>query len=43
MGGNQQSLPMTYMHEGRQFIVFAAGGGGQSPRLVAWALSGEDD
>ena len=41
--GNQQSLPMTYMHEGRQFIVFAAGGGGQSPRLVAWALSGEDD
>ena len=39
--GVQQSLPMTYLHEGRQYIVFAAGGGGNAPRLVAWALPKE--
>jgi quinoprotein glucose dehydrogenase len=36
--GSQQSLPMTYLHEGRQYVVFAAGGGGRVPQLVAWAL-----
>jgi quinoprotein glucose dehydrogenase len=41
--GVQQSLPMTYLHEGRQYIVFAAGGGGRSPRLVAWALPQEEE
>jgi quinoprotein glucose dehydrogenase len=41
--GNQQSLPMTYLHEGRQYIVFAAGGGGQAPQLVAWALPEDDE
>ena len=41
--GAQQSLPMTYMHEGRQYIVFAAGGGGMAPQLVAWALPEEEE
>ena len=38
--GPQTGLPMTYMHQGRQYVVLAArgpqGGGAQ---LVAWAIA----
>ncbi len=37
---NQTGLPMTYMHEGRQFIVVAAGARGHAGELVALALPG---
>ena len=35
--------PMTYLHEGKQYIVLAAGGGGftgapQTAQLIAYAL-----
>ena len=32
--------PMTYMHEGRQYVVVAGGGGrgGEPAELIAWAL-----
>jgi quinoprotein glucose dehydrogenase len=33
------AVPMTFMHEGRQYIVFAMGGG-DSPTLVAMVLPG---
>ncbi len=36
----QAGLPMTYLHEGRQFIVMSVGGGGQPAELVALALPG---
>ena len=35
---NQTGLPMTYMHEGRQFIVLAVGARGHPGELVALAL-----
>jgi len=39
MPAMQSGLPMTYMHEGRQFILVAVGAGnGQAPQLVAFAL-----
>ena|SRR5688572_14711517 len=40
-GGTQTGLPMTYMHNGRQFIVFtaAAGDATGSAQGVAYALS----
>jgi glucose dehydrogenase len=34
----QVGLPMTYMHEGRQYIVLSVGGGGEPAELVALAL-----
>ncbi len=34
----QVGLPMTYMHEGRQYVVLSVGGGGQAAELVAFAL-----
>jgi quinoprotein glucose dehydrogenase len=34
----QVGLPMTYMHEGRQYIVISVGGGGEPAELVALAL-----
>ncbi len=34
----QIGLPMTYMHEGRQYIVISVGGGGEPAELVALAL-----
>jgi quinoprotein glucose dehydrogenase len=39
-GGTQTGLPMTYMHSGRQFIVFtaAAGDATGSAQLVAYAM-----
>jgi quinoprotein glucose dehydrogenase len=36
--GSQTGLPMTYMHEGRQYVVFATSGGGQPSEIVAYAL-----
>jgi len=30
--------PMSYLHEGRQYIVVSTGGGGQPAQLVAYAL-----
>jgi quinoprotein glucose dehydrogenase len=37
--GPQTALPMTYMHQGRQFIVVGVrGGGGVGAQLVAFAL-----
>ena len=30
--------PMTYMHDGKQYIVLAAGGMGQKSELLAFAL-----
>jgi quinoprotein glucose dehydrogenase len=38
--GTQTSLPMTYVHQGRQFIAFMAGDAGTSTpaQLVAFAL-----
>jgi quinoprotein glucose dehydrogenase len=40
--GAQTGLPMTYMHDGRQFIVFAAADApSKTPaQLVAYALPG---
>ena len=35
---NQTGLPMTYMHEGRQYIVMAVGARGHPGELVALAL-----
>ena len=35
---NQTGLPMTYMHEGRQYIVVAVGARGRAGELVALAL-----
>lgn len=42
-GGNQSGLPMTYLHEGRQYVLMAVNGNapgtsGNAARLVAWAL-----
>ena len=37
---NQTGLPMTYMHEGRQFIVFTVGGSDHPAEFIALALSG---
>ena len=37
--GTQTSLPMTYMHQGRQYIAFTAGTPGTTPaQLVAFAI-----
>jgi quinoprotein glucose dehydrogenase len=39
MPGMQTGLPMTYMHNGRQFILVSVGSSnGQGPQLVAYAL-----
>ena len=39
MTGMQSGVPMTYMHNGRQFILVAvAAGSGQGPQLLAFAL-----
>jgi len=42
-GGSQSGLPMTYMHNGRQYVVMSVNGNapgqaGNAARLVAWAL-----
>ena len=34
----QVGLPMTYMHEDRQYIVLSVGGGGEPAELIALAL-----
>ena len=35
---SQSGLPMTYMHDGKQYVVFTVGGGGQVAQLIAMAL-----
>ncbi|MEE8145970.1 MAG: hypothetical protein V3T24_00065, partial [Longimicrobiales bacterium] len=35
---SQTGLPMTYMHEGEQYVVFTVGGGGQIAQLIALKL-----
>ena len=37
--GSQVGLPMTYMHDGRQYILVAVSSGGQASELVALALA----
>ena len=39
---NETGLPMTYMDDGRQFIVVAIGARGFPAELVALALPNED-
>jgi quinoprotein glucose dehydrogenase len=40
--GTQAGLPMTYMYNGKQYIVFSAGENGRTPaQLVAYALPGQ--
>ena len=34
----QTGLPMTYMHEGKQYVVFTVGGGGEAAQLIAMTL-----
>ncbi len=36
--GSQVGLPMTYMHEGRQYVVMSVSEGGQPAEIVALAL-----
>jgi quinoprotein glucose dehydrogenase len=36
--GTQTGVPMTYMHDGRQYVVFATTAGGQASEIVAYAL-----
>ncbi len=36
--GTQTGLPMTYLHEGRQYVVFATTAAGQPSEIVAYAL-----
>jgi quinoprotein glucose dehydrogenase len=39
MPGMQTGLPMTYMHQGRQFILVSVGAAnGQGPQLIAYAI-----
>ena len=41
-GGEQTGLPMSYLHDGKQFIVFAAAGNPAtrtSANLIAYALA----
>jgi quinoprotein glucose dehydrogenase len=43
MPGMQTGLPMTYMHNGRQFILVSVGSAnGQGPQLVAYALPAQN-
>ncbi len=35
---SQTGLPMTYMHEGRQYVVLSVGGAGHPAELIALAL-----
>ncbi len=36
--GTQTGVPMTYQHNGRQYVVFATTGAGQPSEIVAYAL-----
>jgi quinoprotein glucose dehydrogenase len=36
--GTQTGIPMTYLHAGRQYVVFATTAGGQPAEIVAYAL-----
>ena len=39
----QVGLPMTYLHEGRQYLVLSTGGSGGTAEIVALALPGTRD
>ena len=39
--GVQAGLPMTYVHDGKQYIVFATGSGDGPAQLIAYALPDE--
>jgi quinoprotein glucose dehydrogenase len=36
--GTQTGIPMTFLHEGRQYVVMATSTGGQPSEIVAFAL-----
>lgn len=36
--GTQSGLPMTYLHNGKQYVVFATTGAGEPAEIVAFAL-----
>jgi quinoprotein glucose dehydrogenase len=36
--GTQTGIPMTYLHDGRQYVVFATTAGVQASEIVAYAL-----
>jgi quinoprotein glucose dehydrogenase len=36
--GTQSGVPMTFLHQGKQYVVFATSGGGQHSEIVAYAL-----
>jgi hypothetical protein len=36
--GTQTGIPMTYLHDGRQYVVFATTAPGQASEIVAYAL-----
>jgi quinoprotein glucose dehydrogenase len=36
--GTQTGVPMTYLHNGRQYVVFATTGNGEPAEIVAYAL-----
>ncbi len=36
--GTQSGVPMTYLHDGRQYVVFATTGAGAPSEIVAYAL-----
>ncbi len=36
--GTQSGVPMTYLHNGRQYVVFATTGAGQPSEIIAYAL-----
>ena len=40
MPAGASGSPMTYMHEGRQYIVLAISGGGFAGELIAFRLPG---
>ena len=43
LGARTTGAPMTYLHEGRQFLVVATGGGDQGAELVALSLPNAGD
>jgi quinoprotein glucose dehydrogenase len=36
--GTQSGVPMTYLHNGRQYVVFATTGAGEPAEIIAYAL-----
>ncbi len=38
LSAHTDGSPITYMHEGKQYLVFAVGGNGDAPEVVAYAV-----